>query len=126
MKAKVFLYLKDKLNLNKSSFLMSLKYLWNPLSSSFIEGIEKIEPGSFLEIESSKIKKHKFSSPPLVNQKNSSKKIQSRDAAKKAVFSTLKKTVEDQMISDVPLGSFLSGGLDSSLLLILPAKLMKI
>ena len=62
-------YLEDKLNLNKSSFLMSLKYLWNPLSSSFIEGIEKIEPGSFLEIESSKIKKHKFSSPPLVNQK---------------------------------------------------------
>ena len=107
-------YLEDKLNLNKSSFLMSLKYLWNPLSSSFIEGIEKIEPGSFLEIESSKIKKHKFSSPPLVNQKNSSKKIQSRDAAKKAVFSVLKKTVEDQMISDVPLGSFLSGGLDSS------------
>ena len=67
-------YLKDRLNLNKSSFLMSLKYLWNPLSSSFIEGIEKIEPGSFLEIESSKIKKHKFSSPPLVNQKNISKK----------------------------------------------------
>ncbi len=107
-------YLGKKPTLNKNSYLMSLKYLWNPLKESFIDEIKKVDPGSFIVIGSSELEEKKYSNLPLLLNSKKEKIYSEKESTKKLVFETLKQTVEDQMISDVPLGAFLSGGLDSS------------
>lgn len=59
-------YLGKKPTLNKNSYLMSLKYLWNPLKESFIDEIKKVDPGSFIVIGSSELEEKKYSNLPLL------------------------------------------------------------
>lgn len=51
--------------------------------------------------------------------------VTSRDLAKKALRESLSAAVERQLISDAPIGVFLSGGVDSSLLTLLSSRAQK-
>jgi asparagine synthase (glutamine-hydrolysing) len=53
---------------------------------------------------------------------NKNKKIESKDDVKSKIHYLLNKSVKQQLISDVPLGAFLSGGIDSSLIVSLMQK----
>ena len=53
----------------------------------------------------------------LINNDNIQDSILNNfDSAKKKLFNLLNDAVEKRMISDVPVGSFLSGGVDSSII----------
>lgn len=89
-------------------------YLWNGYvsgSDTIIRDIKKLNSSSYLEISLNdfKIKKHRYWQLPDVSAE---KHEPGSD------INTLKKTLYDavrlRMISDVPLGVFLSGGIDSS------------
>lgn len=98
-------------------------YIPGPLS--IFEGIFKLEPGSFLEIDSSGFDSQRFSrtvywSPlEVVNRCLSQPFGGSEQEAQDQLEFLLKRSVKGQMISDVPLGAFLSGGIDSSLIVAL-------
>lgn len=79
---------------------------------SFVENIFKLQSGCFLiyEIENSNISINKYWEIP---PKKSSKKSLNDNLEKMDYLLSL--AVENQMISDVPLGVLLSGGIDSSL-----------
>jgi len=90
---------------------LALGYILAPLS--FIEGVKKLEPSHFLrlDLKNRRIIKQKywdyacyFSNKTRDNEKDITSNI----------FSLMKQAVKRRMISDVPLGAFLSGGLDSS------------
>lgn len=76
-----------------------------------IESIKKILPGEVIKVKDGQIKeKWNWYKLPIHNKKNSLNKIENISG----VENCLRQAVHRQMISDVPLGAFLSGGLDSS------------
>tara|TARA_R110002050_G_scaffold204327_4_gene339813 strand:- start:13309 stop:15201 length:1893 start_codon:yes stop_codon:yes gene_type:complete len=90
-----------------------LSFLWSPGSQTMYKKVKKLLPGHLLQIDLEKggVLVRKYSNP-LKSEKvvlTESEWIDKLDIA-------LNRAVERQMLSDVPLGFFLSGGLDSSLL----------
>lgn len=97
-----------------------------PAPKTLVEGLFKLEPGHFMWVEklkeqkSLKIEKQKYweiSYKVPEERKN----LQSEDW-KQLVLETLKTSVRRRLVSDVPVGVFLSGGLDSSLITALMKK----
>ena len=87
--------------------LLYLGYVAAP--QTMFRGIRKLPPGHLLIAEAGKIEIRPFwsASPP-------SSRALSEDEAREELEATLRTSVQAQMISDVPLGAFLSGGIDSS------------
>ena len=84
-----------------------------PAPSSIFKNIHKLSPGSFIEINRKKIYEQNFWSLKnfiLKTKRNISYNYE------KDVEEAIKNSVKNQMVSDVPIGVFLSGGIDSSLI----------
>lgn len=77
--------------------------------------VYKLEAGSFLRFNSGQITKQKYWDIAKVYKEMSADPVVSYEEAKEGLKERLKKSVASRMIADVPLGTFLSGGYDSSL-----------
>ena len=97
---------------------LNLNYV--PTPYSIYKNIYKLEPGSFqkyrvFENKVEQLEKVKYWD--LVNiKKNSYKNKLILKNPEEIIQLSLEKSVKKQLISDVPIGSFLSGGIDSSLI----------
>ena len=80
------------------------------------ESVYKLNPGSILAYENGNIKIWKYWDVAKTYEKMSAKPVMDYGQAKEELKNLLRKAVADRMISDVPLGAFLSGGYDSSLI----------
>ncbi|MBO8244248.1 asparagine synthase (glutamine-hydrolyzing) [Prochlorococcus marinus XMU1411] len=97
----------DAENLNRY-----LTFLWCPGSGTPSKRFKKVGPGEYLKIKYGKIiKKVKWYFLATSNSKT--KKLNKFDSIN-GTYENLKKAVDRQLISDVPIGAFLSGGIDSS------------
>ncbi|WP_242832063.1 asparagine synthase (glutamine-hydrolyzing) [Butyrivibrio sp. VCD2006] len=83
---------------------------------SIFENVWQVEPGQALIFNSGKINKYKYWDIKEAYKKNSATQIEDYNEAKAGLKARLQKSVADRMIADVPLGAFLSGGYDSSLI----------
>lgn len=90
-------------------------------NNTLFKGIYQLEPGEYLEIENGIILKGKFWDLP---QNVSYEKI-SIGNAMETLDERLSSSVEKQLIADVPVGSFLSGGVDSGIVTALSSLLKK-
>ncbi len=82
-----------------------------PAPYSIFKNIYKLEPGTFLEVKApSKYEVHRYWQPEDFLEISSNNFDENYKIFEDLFF----KSVESQMISDVKLGAFLSGGLDSS------------
>lgn len=88
---------------------LALEYVPAPLS--MFKEVRKVEPGHYLKMTREELTHHSYwsASPFSID---ASKRTE-RDYAEE-LRHLLQKTIQRSMISDVPLGAFLSGGLDSS------------
>ncbi|MEP3475811.1 MAG: asparagine synthase (glutamine-hydrolyzing) [Hyphomicrobiales bacterium] len=109
--------------INRDALNLFIKYSYIQAPYSIYEGIHKLEPGTFLCLEVDnklKSKNRDVKAEIYWSLEETSKcalnHIQSLDETKaiKQLDELLSNVIEEQMISDVPLGSFLSGGIDSS------------
>lgn len=100
------------LNLESVSHFLSLNYL--PAPWTMFQGIQQLEGGHYLLIKEGRVSLKRFWFPPSkTDPLLSEKEVIQRTKA------LLRKAVQSQLVADVPVGAFLSGGLDSSSLVAL-------
>ncbi|MBW2990256.1 asparagine synthase (glutamine-hydrolyzing) [Candidatus Woesearchaeota archaeon] len=100
---------KREINVRALNHFFALRY--NPLDETMFKGIHKLMPGHFIKfnLEEKKMVNGRYWDINL--EKKSSKSLRFHE---KKLFELLKDSVRKRLISDVPLGAYLSGGIDSS------------
>lgn len=97
--------------LDRASCMRSVAYLWTPSPSTILAGCRKVGPGEVLELRDGRLGR-------VVSRLDRSvagvEPSRTQESFEEAVRSALTTAVERQMESDVPVGAFLSGGVDSS------------
>ncbi len=94
-----------------------MSYLCVPAPKTAFKQIRKLEPGHWMRWKEGKIETHRYWLPEF------SKKIKiSEEEAIQETTRIVREATRLRMISDVPLGAFLSGGVDSSTVVALMAQ----
>ncbi len=104
-------------DVNRDALALYLRHNCIGGEQSIYRGIRKLAPGSLLTVSSvapEPMVKTWWSGPSAVEQGVAHSFSGSPDEAVDALESLLRDTIAQQMIADVPLGAFLSGGIDSS------------
>lgn len=96
---------------NASAIVDYLQYRYVPGPETLFAGIRKLAPGSYLIWERGRTIERRFAWPPDRDPRDESCSVADVPGAFLAV---LDEAVRIRMISDVPFGAFLSGGIDSS------------
>jgi asparagine synthase (glutamine-hydrolysing) len=86
---------------------LALGYVPNP--HSLFRGIEKLPPGNFLLVEAGNVRVEPYWELALAPESGRSEASWIEE-----IRASLNSSISRQMVSDVPLGAFLSGGIDSS------------
>jgi asparagine synthase (glutamine-hydrolysing) len=98
------------LSLDGLDCFLSLNYIPSPWT--LVEGIEKLPPGRYLEWRDGRISSDAYWTLPLPSARE-----QSLESAKEELDVLLRQSIREHLVSDVPLGMWLSGGIDSSTIL---------
>ena len=117
---------------DRNALALYLKYDYIPEPHSIYKDIRKLTPGSYLKISMndngwsqkcpSSIKRYWSMEDVAKSGKSENKYTGIEKDAIQKLDDLLSKSVKQQMISDVPLGAFLSGGIDSSVVVALMQK----
>ena len=108
---------KFKNSVDRNSLALFLRFNSIPSPYSIYEDIYKLEPGQIIEVntKSKALKKQSYwTVDETYNKGNSHKFSGSPEEAVMQLEKILSDAVSSQMDADVPLGAFLSGGVDSS------------
>jgi len=93
------------------NYYLQLNYTPAPLT--MVRGVKKLEPGHYITIKDGAVSRHQYYDVP--NNRSENQTI-SYSSAQNKLQALLEQSVERRMIADVPLGCFLSGGIDSSVI----------
>ncbi len=106
--------LKSKPQINSMGINLYFRLTYIPSPYTIYENIHKLDTNSYIEID---IPKKSFEIHKIEEETNSTNKKAdvSLDEAKENVKLLVSESVKSRSISDVPLGTFLSGGVDSSI-----------
>jgi asparagine synthase (glutamine-hydrolysing) len=99
--------------LSERGIINYLSFIWSPGKTTLLKSVEKILPGEAILFRKGKIEKQWFYYD--VSFKAETVNISEKEAVAK-LDTLLEQAVKRQLIADVPVGAFLSGGLDSSTL----------
>lgn len=105
--------------LNQLAVIASLMYYWVPEDYCVYQGVEKLPPGCWAEISPNEgFRLHRFWKP---------EEELTGPMGRDVDIPTLREIIEDSiaahMVADVPVATFLSGGLDSSFVTVIAARL---
>ncbi|MAZ08005.1 MAG: asparagine synthase (glutamine-hydrolyzing) [Rickettsiales bacterium] len=113
---KAFINIKDfDATLNFESIVNYLTFLWSPGPRTMYKYVNKLIPGQIIEIDTKTLATKQNRVPPSKLFNGEYWDLSESEWIKK-IDDKLNVAVEKQLLSDAPLGYFLSGGLDSSLL----------
>ena len=106
-------------DLDRASVADYLVYRYVPAPHTLFAGVRKLMPGSYALWEGGRLRETRFYVPPYGTAPETLPAI---DDPAAAFFEKLDESVRLRMISDVPFGAFLSGGVDSSSVVALMAR----
>ncbi|MFH6985097.1 asparagine synthase (glutamine-hydrolyzing) [Marinoscillum luteum] len=119
LKALMAYGLDKQINREALHLFFQLTYIPAPLS--ILEGVKKLLPGHYMMIQHGAVEIKKFYEFPY----REAPPIRGLAEAKQQLITTLRKAVTDRLVADVPLGAFLSGGIDSSVIVALASEEVK-
>lgn len=110
-----------KADINRDAIVLLLRHNCIPAPYSIYQGIEKLRPGHWLQLPLAEPEQAKMARPQaywrfndIVEAGLANPFTGTPEQAVDALESALMESIAGQMQSDVPLGAFLSGGIDSS------------
>lgn len=118
---------KRELNYHALFTYLQLSYIPQPVTA--FKNVRKLPPGHFIEIK--KLNKIPDEIEPTSYYESSSYGGRAEASAKKYIETKdqlralLEDSIEQRLVSDVPIGTFLSGGVDSSIISAIAAKKVK-
>src|SRR5215472_16158012 len=107
--------MQGKAQIDPTALNLFLRYRYTPSPYTIVQGIRKLAPGTKLTVQDGNWRVsrwYRFKPEPFHPAK-------SPHEAKQELLSLYKAAIKRQLISDVPVGLLLSGGIDSGLLLAL-------
>jgi asparagine synthase (glutamine-hydrolysing) len=102
--------IERRLSLDGLDCYLSLNYV--PCPWTLVEGIEKLPPGQWLAWRDGKISSESYWRLPLAVARD-----WTLESAREELDALLRQSIREHLVSDVPLGMWLSGGIDSSTIL---------
>src|SRR4051812_43484566 len=102
--------------LDRDALLSFLRFGYVPAPDTIYRGVHKLPPGTILRVsaDSPPVLSSYWSLQDIACQGQSARFSGSEDEAADALDALLRDAVRCRMVADVPLGAFLSGGIDSS------------
>ena len=97
-----------KKEINHEALKMYLIFQYSPMKETLFRNVYKLEPGTYFTYDGEKMKTERY-----FNASFRTKPI-SEDEAAEGIFKEVENSVKYHLIADVEVGSFLSGGVDSS------------
>ncbi len=104
---------QGKPDVDPVSLNLFLRYRYTPSPLTLFKGVNKLAPGTMLICQNNNVELkrwYNYKPEPFSPMKNA-------DEAKEELLELYKQAIKRQLMSDVPLGLLLSGGVDSGLLL---------
>lgn len=106
-------------NIDYTSLYTYFQLNYIPAPATIFHAVKKLMPGHYLKVKRQQIEEGVYYTIPFDRQKNSNIEY---DQAKEKLKQLLEDSVRRRLVSDVPLGAFLSGGIDSSVITALASK----
>ncbi|OFY63275.1 MAG: asparagine synthase (glutamine-hydrolyzing) [Bacteroidetes bacterium RIFCSPLOWO2_02_FULL_36_8] len=113
LKALLSAGINKELNYHSLALYFHLNYI--PAPFSIFKSVRKIEPGNYVIIKNGRVEEKKYYSVFIPDDSNNNKVIGFKHASRD-IRTLIHKSVQNRLISDVPLGAYLSGGIDSSII----------
>ncbi|MGE0451156.1 MAG: asparagine synthase (glutamine-hydrolyzing), partial [Vicinamibacterales bacterium] len=101
--------------------LLSTRYISGP--ETLFSGVQKLLPGHRLVLEDGRVHISQYWDLPIADADSSSHRMPAREAAER-FRDLLEESVRLRLMADVPLGMFLSGGIDSSAIAALMSRMV--
>lgn len=121
MKALLEWGIPKKLNYSVLHQYLQLNYI--PQPQSMIEGVAKLKPGHYMLVDNAGVREYRAYYEIKIDTTSYSK--YTYEGAQQELVNRMDESVQERMIADVPLGAFLSGGIDSSVIVALASKYTK-
>ncbi len=99
--------------IDKTSLSQYFQFNYIPSPNTIFEQVKKLEPGHYIWIEKNQVRYEKYF---YINYNRSNFSYLNYTDAKLKLKQLMEQSVQERMIADVPLGAFLSGGIDSSII----------
>ena len=113
--------------LNEDAIAAYLAFGYVPTPSTFFEGIHSVLPGHVLVAdEHARFEQRRFWEPPLPGANGTSRLDLDEASAARLVRDQLESAVKKRLVADVPIGAFLSGGIDSSAVVALMSRALEV
>lgn len=113
--------IKKEIDYNTLALYLQLNYV--PGNNSILKNIMRLMPAHYAVIDANgNLKTAKYYSVPYVGGQKIADKDFNYESSKATLRKLIEESVQRRLVSDVPLGSFLSGGIDSSIVSYCAAK----
>ncbi len=105
--------------INQTALYLYLQLSYIPPPYSIFKEVYKLKPGQYLLVQNKLVTTHTFYQIPYQANQLST---QSYEQAQQQLVQLMEDSVKKRLVADVPIGAFLSGGIDSSVITALATK----